>query len=108
AEDGIRDPLVTGVQTCALPIYDDLVEGHPQVVRDDLGERRLVALAVRGGPREGGDVAARLDAHDRALERPEAAHLDVARHADAEQRPVAAAHARLLVSAELLDAGDLQ
>src|SRR5207247_6698768 len=22
AEDGIRDPLVTGVQTCALPIYD--------------------------------------------------------------------------------------
>src|SRR5207247_3290949 len=21
AEDGIRDPLVTGVQTCALPIY---------------------------------------------------------------------------------------
>src|SRR6266536_3070425 len=24
AEDGIRDPLVTGVQTCALPIFDDL------------------------------------------------------------------------------------
>src|SRR6266849_10151726 len=22
AEDGIRDPLVTGVQTCALPIFD--------------------------------------------------------------------------------------
>src|SRR5207247_5823694 len=22
AEDGIRDPLVTGVQTCALPIYE--------------------------------------------------------------------------------------
>src|SRR5437870_13408622 len=75
------------------------------MVRDDLGERRLVALAVRGGPREGGDVAARLDAHDRALERPDAAHLDVARHADAQQRPVAAAHARLLVPAELLDAG---
>src|SRR6266536_6023142 len=26
AEDGIRDPLVTGVQTCALPI---LPAGHP-------------------------------------------------------------------------------
>src|ERR1017187_6362886 len=26
AEDGIRDTSVTGVQTCALPIYDDLVE----------------------------------------------------------------------------------
>src|SRR3954449_6119747 len=24
AEDGIRDSLVTGVQTCALPIYDAL------------------------------------------------------------------------------------
>ena len=23
AEDGIRDRLVTGVQTCALPIYSD-------------------------------------------------------------------------------------
>ena len=23
AEDGIRDDLVTGVQTCALPIYTD-------------------------------------------------------------------------------------
>src|SRR5207247_4159911 len=31
AEDGIRDPLVTGVQTCALPILVDplaLVEVH--------------------------------------------------------------------------------
>src|SRR5438105_9254091 len=26
AEDGIRDPLVTGVQTCALPISDDYGE----------------------------------------------------------------------------------
>ena len=26
AEDGIRDRLVTGVQTCALPIFDDLGE----------------------------------------------------------------------------------
>src|SRR5207247_3252897 len=25
AEDGIRDPLVTGVQTCALPISDNVV-----------------------------------------------------------------------------------
>src|SRR5207247_2676526 len=30
AEDGIRDPLVTGVQTCALPIF----EHHPELVRD--------------------------------------------------------------------------
>src|SRR5258708_14847101 len=37
AEDGIRDDLVTGVQTCALPIfhfYDDLIKG--KVVAIDL------------------------------------------------------------------------
>src|SRR6266536_3852023 len=28
AEDGIRDPLVTGVQTCALPIYVLLDQGR--------------------------------------------------------------------------------
>src|SRR5207244_9933565 len=27
AEDGIRDDLVTGVQTCALPIFEGLVMG---------------------------------------------------------------------------------
>src|SRR5438105_15350709 len=26
AEDGIRDPLVTGVQTCALPIFENAPE----------------------------------------------------------------------------------
>src|SRR5256885_12609545 len=34
AEDGIRDYKVTGVQTCALPIFDLLVE-----LVDDLGRR---------------------------------------------------------------------
>src|SRR5207302_7633118 len=29
AEDGIRDFHVTGVQTCALPIFDDDVAGSP-------------------------------------------------------------------------------
>src|SRR6266536_3989395 len=29
AEDGIRDPLVTGVQTCALPILICQPPGHP-------------------------------------------------------------------------------
>ena len=27
AEDGIRDKLVTGVQTCALPIYVSIIAG---------------------------------------------------------------------------------
>src|SRR5205823_11269585 len=29
AEDGIRDKLVTGVQTCALPIYPEIEQDHP-------------------------------------------------------------------------------
>src|SRR5207244_9794656 len=31
AEDGIRDDLVTGVQTCALPISHDLVVYYPKL-----------------------------------------------------------------------------
>src|SRR5256886_11404221 len=30
AEDGIRDLTVTGVQTCALPIYDSVRDGQAQ------------------------------------------------------------------------------
>src|SRR2546430_8672381 len=33
AEDGIRDLTVTGVQTCALPIFDIDVQGAEQVRR---------------------------------------------------------------------------
>src|SRR2546425_3963999 len=58
AEDGIRDKLVTGVQTCALPISDDGDDGHQRVaepvsqhdgaVADPLGARRPhVVLAER-------------------------------------------------------------
>src|SRR5258708_9118275 len=31
AEDGIRDDLVTGVQTCALPISAHVFEGLPEI-----------------------------------------------------------------------------
>src|SRR5687767_15646405 len=40
AEDGIRDKLVTGVQTCALPIYplladaDAMAAGEPHLARE--------------------------------------------------------------------------
>src|SRR5258708_8281698 len=48
AEDGIRDDLVTGVQTCALPIYD-LVVGLADVgrFRHVATDRRDLALGVR-------------------------------------------------------------
>src|SRR5258708_15422638 len=41
AEDGIRDDLVTGVQTCALPIsVVPAVRGHHRDLRDHLGIQR--------------------------------------------------------------------
>src|SRR5205823_10416811 len=39
AEDGIRDKLVTGVQTCALPIFQGVVIGPGRL-------RRVVLLLV--------------------------------------------------------------
>src|SRR5256885_12512914 len=47
AEDGIRDYKVTGVQTCALPIFED---------EDAFAERAAVnALCVEGVEGDGGD-----------------------------------------------------
>src|SRR5215510_15691096 len=50
AEDGIRDGHVTGVQTCALPIFKGFAQ-HPRVVRvQERGARRarhLLHLAAR-------------------------------------------------------------
>src|SRR5207248_5566379 len=48
AEDGIRDRTVTGVQTCALPIFDaadqaGLVAGRTQAGLDQVGARGLAA-----------------------------------------------------------------
>src|SRR5438552_11382491 len=45
AEDGIRDDLVTGVQTCALPIYAAPAPGRQR--RDDLAELRRRAREGR-------------------------------------------------------------
>src|SRR4029079_19825593 len=54
ADDGIRDKLVTGVQTCALPIYPLLARAR---AGDDLagqlgGDR---AVALRSGERRVGE-----------------------------------------------------
>src|SRR5207247_6335671 len=47
AEDGIRDPLVTGVQTCALPISLVAMESAEQALPDPLprGKFQLEAPA---------------------------------------------------------------
>src|SRR2546430_2948078 len=63
AEDGIRDLTVTGVQTCALPIYCRGARGAEALRRDDRrGEPRARRLrAARAGPTDG---AARARLHD--------------------------------------------
>src|SRR5256885_5534245 len=57
AEDGIRDYKVTGVQTCALPIYGDGGERRPRQRSDVHGD----TADRRGGPRDDAepDAAAR-------------------------------------------------
>src|SRR2546430_6766705 len=47
AEDGIRDLTVTGVQTCALPIFDDVYIGSAVGARMDLRDINNVQ-ALRG------------------------------------------------------------
>src|SRR2546430_13005069 len=55
AEDGIRDLTVTGVQTCALPIYEHL---RPALRRarptnvEHCGRRREVDLGLKGAEPE--------------------------------------------------------
>src|SRR5438105_15679767 len=49
AEDGIRDPLVTGVQTCALPISLGGPAGFTQVVQAQSLSGRLAMLLDQAG-----------------------------------------------------------
>src|SRR6266849_8425269 len=53
AEDGIRDPLVTGVQTCALPISYHPAHSHLQAVL----QRGRFAVTAEIGPPRGANVA---------------------------------------------------
>src|SRR6266536_6195403 len=66
AEDGIRDPLVTGVQTCALPIFADL------------GVDQLIVYAL--------DTAAgKLLPHAQTRTRPGAGPRHIAFHPDSQR-----------------------
>ena len=46
AEDGIRDSPVTGVQTCALPIFQNKVEGTAHHVVEHLDQMPNFVLNV--------------------------------------------------------------
>src|SRR5258708_37460843 len=55
AEDGIRDDLVTGVQTCALPIYSDQVRstklsGETEFAEKSFFRKTTAASVLIGHP----------------------------------------------------------
>src|SRR5437763_16529460 len=59
AEDGIRDTSVTGVQTCALPIYlrkqmHEIVRLRQEMNAKSPGQRRTTTRAVRSEERRVG------------------------------------------------------
>src|SRR5207245_3281478 len=55
-EDGIRDATVTGVQTCALPIYYQLVEIPVELLKL-IGAADIASVGRRKGRQSlGGDV----------------------------------------------------
>src|SRR5258708_17948380 len=51
AEDGIRDDLVTGVQTCALPIYVFSFRCDPGAMKERNEKKKHHAKKGRRGPR---------------------------------------------------------
>src|SRR2546427_9101745 len=55
AEDGIRDLTVTGVQTCALPIYEDLRPASPERLARPEVDRHALPLPVVDEDLDGGD-----------------------------------------------------
>src|SRR5687767_15736433 len=74
AEDGIRDKLVTGVQTCALPIYvagldadwtnASVIDEQVELIRARVGQKKVIC-ALSGGVDS--SVAAALRSEERRV-----------------------------------------
>src|SRR5205823_11867231 len=64
AEDGIRDKLVTGVQTCALPILEEADRLEAAIAPDDVPEIAEDLEAFEGQLRLG--LVGVVHAHERA------------------------------------------
>src|SRR5207248_7023886 len=78
AEDGIRDRTVTGVQTCALPISEDVApdtgvrynifgEGGGRRLSDEYGVPFLGAVPLGIQVREGGDKGVPVRSEERRV-----------------------------------------
>src|SRR5207247_5274405 len=69
AEDGIRDPLVTGVQTCALPIFE--AEAGAEMVEMLLEPAALLTESASGQPLEAARQEPHTDPRRVEVDRPE-------------------------------------
>ena len=80
---------------------DDVVDVDAELLRNDLGHRRLDALPVRAGAERNGDRTARVDSHDRGLGTHRVHHpgarFDIEPDADTEQPPLFRERTLLLV-----------
>src|SRR5229473_4699555 len=99
AEDGIRDKLVTGVQTCALPI-SGLAAGNSRLAANLQGDLSRKAPAFNGGL-----SLARLDLNALALPQKMAGILDVSIDARGEGSDLQALVANAKISAQGLRVG---
>src|SRR5687768_17688645 len=72
AEDGIRDVAVTGVQTCALPIY---IAVKLPAVLGDVAAVALLLFAYRARPRRGLTLAALYRSEEHTSELQSRLHL---------------------------------
>src|SRR2546429_5955098 len=81
AEDGIRDVAVTGVQTCALPIYPDAVQSLATGLLHDPVQARVDAA-------EGQDAASPQSITQRAIAVDRARRTQLLRQLRSEERRV--------------------
>src|SRR6185436_3079440 len=73
-----RADRLRGAERVAVA-HDHVLVGHAELVGDDLGERRLVSLAVRARAGDRRDLAAALDPDDAALPAEHVGRLDIGR-----------------------------
>src|SRR5690606_35811712 len=113
AEDGIRDFHVTGVQTCALPIYQAEPSMQPGHGLAEAAEHRLVLLqtserCTSEATSDSSPPAASSSSHARHGRRAAIAHRNTARNASTPSRlarnsaswkPIPAANIRLAPAA---------
>src|SRR5438034_5331662 len=94
AEDGIRDHCVTGVQTCALPIFKTMVSGGGTVFCSMVVEALRCNPTVSGASKEQGSTGCEVPSHARLESDPVDEQAIIARCLAGEGREIGRASCR--------------